>query len=323
MSIVTSIYRRVIKLSPHIEIMMRKLYWNNVKRFSQYKIDNHIPKVNNKIDLNKISSYLRKNGVKQNDILIIHSAFSPFKQFYKGEEVLEVLLDVVPNGTIAMPAIRYYEEDEPYYDYIDKSYEQIISTYDVHNSKITSGYLPYLMTKDSRAYISRCPHNPLVAIGADAKKMMESNIDSNFITAHGNDSCWDYCVKNDAWSIGLGIPIEGFLTIFHWTQETGEWPVKDWFFPRKFKIIDGSFQKDIIFNERVHKWTKYYAETNFNKDMLHEGIIKYANIDGIPILMTKTSELIKFLQRKNKINPTYPYCIPKKFYSKYYKDGFI
>lgn len=314
MGVVSKFYNLIVSSSPYAEVTMRKFYWANVKCFNQFKISNHVPKPTHSIDFDKIVDCLHDGGVKNDDILVIHSAYSPFKGQYKGEEIIERLLQAVSDGTIAMPAIRKYPEDEPYFDYIYHSFEGKISIYDVNETKITSGYLPYLMTKDPRAYISRCPHNPLVAIGRDAEAMMKGNIDMDFITAHGTGSCWDYCVKHDAWSIGLGIPIEGFLTIFHNTQECGEWPVKEWFFPRHFVVKDGDFEKGIVFQERVHKWTMYYAETNFNNDMIKEGVIKSYMIDGVPILMAKTSVLYEFLHRKMKKNPTYPYFIPRKYF---------
>lgn len=316
MGFISSIYHSFVKSSPYAEVLMRRFYWANVKRFERFKISNHVPQPSQPIDINKIAECLVNNGVRPNDIMVIHSAFSPLKKQYKGEDIIEMLLRVVPDGTIAMPAIRHYIEDEPYEDYIHQSFEGKVSVYDVNNTKITSGYLPFLMTKDERSFISRCPHNPLVAIGKDAEAMMNGNIDMDFITAHGTGSCWDYCVKKDAWSIGLGIPIEGFLTIFHNIQECGDWPVKDWFFPRSFHVVDGDFEKDIVFQERVHKWTMYYAETNFNKDMINAGVIKQFDVDGVPILMTKTSELYGFLHEKMKKNPAYPYFVPKKYLKK-------
>lgn len=313
MGIISKTYHSIVCSSPYAEVVMRKFYWANVKRFRQYRISHHVPKPTQTINFDNIVKCLHGEGVRNDDILLIHSAYSPFKGQYKADEIIERLLCAVPDGTIAMPAIRHYPEDEPTIDYINQSFEGKTSIYDVNETKITSGYLPYLMTKDPRAFISRCPHNPLVAIGRDAETMMQGNIDMDFITAHGTGSCWDYCVKHDAWSIGLGIPIEGFLTIFHNTQECGDWPVKEWFFPRHFIVKDGEFEKEIVFQERVHKWTMYYAETNFNNDMIEEGVIKSFMIDGVPILMTKTSVLYDFLHRKMKKNPTYPYFIPRKY----------
>lgn len=312
MNMISSFYHSCVASSPKIEVLMRKFYWNNVELFQRYKISNHVSVPDQPINLDKIKNALNENGVNNDDILLVHSAFSPFKKQYNGEQVLQMLLATVPNGTVAMPAIRYYPEDEPYVDYINRSYEGKVSIYDVRNTKITSGYLPILMTKDTRSFISRCPHNPLVAIGKHAEEMMKGNIEMNFITAHGTGSCWDYCVKHDAWNIGLGIPIEGFLTIFHNTQECGDWPVKKWFFSREFKVIDGEFETNIIFQERIHKYTVYYAETNFNNDMLKSGVIKSFSVDGVPILMTKTSVLFDFIKEKMKGNPTYPYVIPKR-----------
>lgn len=313
MSVISKLYHNYVASSPKAEVMMRKFYWNNVKLFQRYKISNHVEIPTQSINLDNIKTAFLENGVSNDDIMVVHSAFSPFKKQYKGEQVLQMLLDTVPNGTVAMPAIRYYPEDEPYVDYIHRKYNGIVSVYDVKNTKITSGYLPILMTKDTRSFISRCPHNPLVAIGKHAEEMMEGNIDMDFITAHGTGSCWDYCAKHDAWNIGLGIPVEGFLTIFHNTQECGDWPIKNWFFPREFKVIDGEFEKNIIFQERIHLSTMYYAETNFNNDMLSSGVMKSFEVNGVPILMTKTSVLFDFIREKMKKYPTYPYFFPKRF----------
>ncbi len=312
MEIVSTLYHKLVNSSPYFEVALRTLYWNNVKVFRRFKISNHVDMPTQKVDFAKIVRLLKDKGVRQDDIMVLHTAYSPFKKSCTAESIIDSLLSVVPNGTIAMPAIRKYPEDEPYEDYIFQSFDGKVSVYDVNETKITSGYLPYVMTKRPEAHISRCPHNPLVAIGKDVENMMKGNIDMPFITAHGVGSCWDYCVKKDAWNIGLGIPIEGFLTIFHNLQECGDWPVKDWFFKRRFKVVDKDFQKEIIFNERVHKWTKRYAETNFNKDMLNEKIIKCYEVDGVPILMTKTSELFDFIKDKMKRNPAYPYVVAKK-----------
>ena len=63
--------------------------------------------------------------------------------------------------------------------------------------------------------------------------------------------------------------------------------------------------------ERRHKWTKYMAETNFYNDLQKAGVLHTAEIDGIPVYMTRTSELFDFI--KNQKNPSYPYFVPRKY----------
>lgn len=318
MSIASTLYHKVTLSSPKVEVAVRCFYWDHVKLLMKYRSalsvssssNNHQP-----ADFYKVMDFLKAIGIKDDDITVIHSSFGVLKGTGWGtEQIIDQLIALVPNGTVAMPAIRHFGEEgegkEYILNYIDAEYKDVVTKYDIYRTPITSGLLPFTLMRYDDAEISEFPLNPMVAIGKHAEEMMEHNLDGNYPSAHGSMSSWAYCATHDAWNIGLGVDIKDFLTIFHIYQECGDWPVKDWYFKRKFIIKKGKREKEITINERRHKWTKYFAEQNFYNDLLKNGLLVAEVIDGIPVYAIKSSVLAKFV--KNQKYATYPYFIPKK-----------
>lgn len=213
-----------------------------------------------------------------------------------------------------MPAIRSFPEemcDDYLLNYIYNELKGVTTLYDVYRSPIMSGLLPFTLMRYDGAEISRFPLNPLAAIGGDASAMMEHNIDGGFPTAHGPNSAWSYCAEHDAWSIGIGVDIKDYLTIFHVAQEVPGWPVRDWYFKRYFIVKKGKEEIPLWIKERKHKWTKYLAESNFYDDLIRAGVLISTVIGGIPIYICRSKALLDFIKRQK--NLTYPYFIPRRF----------
>lgn len=316
----SSIYHKTVLLSPRIEVMIRSFYWNNIKFLKKFRsASSHEVDIDEKqkADFDKIVEFLRENGVKKDDIMVIHSSFGALSGTgLSAEEVIDKLFSLVnEGGTLAMPAIRTFEEESAQGDYlenyIDNEMKGITTLYDVYKTPIGSGLLPFTLMRYDDAECSKFPLNPLVAIGGDAESMMEHNIEGALPSAHGPNSAWAYCAEHDAWNIGLGVDIKDYLTIFHVSQEVPEWPVKDWYFERDFIVKKAKRETPLRINERKHKWTKYFAEANFYNDLQKAGVLKVAFIEGIPVYMTKSKALFDFI--KTQKNPSYPYFVPKKY----------
>lgn len=316
----SSIYHKLVLFSPIVEVAVRCFYWNHVKhlqRFSSASTEGIEINESQPADFDKVIEHLQVNGVKKDDIMIVHSSYGALAGTgLSPEDVINKLYSLVDEGgTLAMPAIREFDE-ELQFGYMPDTYmndiEQNFTTvYNVFQSKVSSGLLPFTMMRFDDAEISKFPLNPLVAIGAHAEVMMEHNIDGNLPTAHGSNSSWAYCAEHDAWNIGIGVDIKDYLTIFHVTQEVENWPVKDWYFERDFIIKKSKRETPLRIRERRHKWTKYFAESNFYNDLIKEGVLHVATIEGIPVYMTKTSELFDFIGKQK--NPSYPYFVPRKY----------
>ena len=211
------IYQKIVLLSPRIEVAIRCLYWNNVKhlmRFRQSSTEAVSKKENIKSDFGKILQFLAKNGIKQDDIIVLHSSYaSVANSGLSAEEIIDNLLGLVgPEGTLAMPAIRHFPEegegDEYLLNYISDKCGEKETVYDMYKSTVSSGLLPFTLMRYDDAEISRFPLNPLVAVGAKASEMMKSNIDGLKPTAHGPNSAWAFCAKQNAWNVGIGVSIK-------------------------------------------------------------------------------------------------------------------
>lgn len=316
---ISSLYNKIVLLSPRIEVFIRCFYWNNIKWLQKFR-DASSKKLevnNNSIDFDKIINVLKENGVKKNDIMVVHSSYDSLKgTSLNPESIIEKLYSLVSEGgTLAMPAIRTFIEEGEGRDflnnYINKDFTNITTLYDVNRTPIASGLLPFVLMRYDAAALSEFPLNPMTAIGADADAMMERNTDGELPSAHGPNSSWAYCAQKDAWNIGIGVNIKDYLTIFHITQEVADWSIKDWYFKREFIIKRGKKERKLAINERKHLWTKYLAETNFYNDILKAGILKSSFIDNVPVYMTKSSDLIHFIEQQK--NKSYPYIIPRKY----------
>lgn len=319
----SSIYHKIVLSSPKIEVAVRCFYWDHVKTLKRFRsASSEGVEVNDKrpADFDKVIDYLRNNGVKKNDIMIIHSSYGALSGTgLSPEDVINKLYGLVDGeGALAMPAIRSFDEESQHGDYLetymDDTAQNYTTVYNVYQTKVSSGLLPFTLMRFDDAEISKFPLNPLVAIGEQAEAMMEHNIEGTLPSAHGPSSAWAYCAEHDAWNIGIGVDIKDYLTIFHVTQEREDWPVKDWYFERDFIIKKSKRETPLRIRERKHCWTKYMAETNFYNDLQKAGVLHSAMIDGIPVYMTKTSELFDFIKRQK--NPSYPYFVPRKYRKK-------
>lgn len=319
----SSIYHKIVLSSPKIEVAVRCFYWDHVKTLKRFRsASSESVEVNDKrpADFDKVIDYLRNNGVKKNEIMIIHSSYGALSGTgLSPEDVINKLYGLVDGeGALAMPAIRSFDEESQYGDYLetymDDTAQNYTTVYNVYQTKVSSGLLPFTLMRFDDAEISKFPLNPLVAIGEQAEAMMKHNIEGTLPSAHGPNSAWAYCAEHDAWNIGIGVDIKDYLTIFHVTQEREDWPVKDWYFERDFVIKKSKKETPLRIRERKHCWTKYMAETNFYNDLQKAGVLHSTVVDGIPIYMTRTSELFDFIKRQK--NPSYPYLVPRKYRKK-------
>ena len=246
--------------------------------------------------------------------MIVHSSFELLSRFkLNPDEINQKLYNLVgEEGTLVMPAIRRFKEEGSVKESLKKNLDNITCTYNVQKSFIVSGLLPYYLTKNPNSFISRFPLNPVVALGAKAEMMTNSNLNGNFPTPHGPNSAWKYCYDNNAIIVGLGVEMPHFLTIIHVNEECDkDWPIKDWYQKRKFIIEDKDFKSELEIFERKPKWGRlYYAERKLRKDLIKSGILVIENIAGIEISVINSKLLIAFL--KSNKRKGYPYYVEKK-----------
>lgn len=313
--VLSSIYNGIALISPRIEVKLRKLYWSNIQRLKSLN-PNKSPKGNGiakKVDFGKVLYWIESQGIKEGDLLIVHSSYATLEcTGVQPEELVEQLLSVVgPTGTLCMPVIRKFKGEPKDAELLTKDVSDLVCTYDVDNTKITSGLLPYFLMKTPGSEVSLFPFNPMCAVGPLAKDMMEYNLDGDYPSPHGKNSSWKFCLDHNAKVLFLGTDLEHHNTMTHVAEEAyGDWYWSDdeWYRVRKFNIIDrdGNKQYKEVY-ERKPKWGMlHYAEINVNHDLKKEGIVKTDMIDGvIPMGYEDANTFVDYLRSKNKKG--YPY----------------
>lgn len=304
------IYNRLALTSPHVEVLLRKFYWRNVKqlgRFNPHKVAK--PKQTDKeIDFKKILDWLQANGVGKGSLLVVHSSYAALEcTGLTASQIIDDLLNLVgKEGTLAMPAIRQYKEEPHGEELFRTNTDNLVCTYDVKRSKIQSGILPFMMLRRKESFVSHHPFNPLVAIGPLAEPMMEGNLEGNAPSPHGPNSCWKFCYDHNAFVIGLGVDLDHYNTISHINEEAfgnWKWSDEEWYNKRKFIVVDeNGNKKDLVVKVRKPEWGMLrFAELNANRDRNDSGIIKRTKIDNqIIVCLEKARDYVDFLQEKNK-----------------------
>jgi aminoglycoside 3-N-acetyltransferase len=306
-----SFFNKILALSPTVEILIRRIYWLNINIFSKFKKSYTN---NSKLQsFEKIKSQLHKFGLNHGDILVLHSSFDCLQNTLKSPKKIidELLLLIGDKGTLVMNASRSFPEEKKHKDYLKTEYNNEVVIYDVKKSRVSTGVLPHIMVNDKRSKISRFPINPIVAIGSKAVNITENNLQDEFPC--GINSSWKYCVDHNALIIGIGVDLTHSLTIIHVAEDIlgQNWPIKNWYRDRKFRVIDmqNNFDKIINIKERHPKWgTLHFAERTLCKDLLNSGILKSEQIDGVLIESLRAKDLIDFLKQKNQNG--YPYFFP-------------
>ncbi len=312
---ISSIYDKLVQLSPYIEVEFRILYWKNVKYLKRFKKQSKTNQVNSFIDLDLVIGELRSRIVQENPILIIHSSYDLLSRSgLNPDQINQKLLDLSgENGTLVMPAIRRYSEEGPMEKVVNSDYQDFTCVYDTVKSPIVSGMLPFFLTRRKDAHVSHFPLNPVVAVGKYAQEMIVNNLNGNFLTPHGPNSAWKFCLDRNAIVISLGVELPKYLTIIHTYEEChSNWPIPDWFQKRKFTIKHKDKVENVEVYERKAFWGKYFfAERNLRKDLLKAGVLEEFVVSGLEINIIASKNLLDFLSQSK--SPFYPYYIKRKF----------
>ena len=272
-------------------------------------------KLEKNVDFDKIIKWYKSKGIGEGDLLIVHSSYIGLETTgLSPDQIIDRLLQLVgSSGTLAMPVIRTYREEPKPEDLLKVNTDDLICTYDVKRTPVSSGLLPFRLMRRKNAYISHHPLNPLCAVGPFAREMMENNLSGDFPSPHGPNSSWRFCFDHGAKVISLGIDIEHHNTMVHVAEESfGDWKWSDeeWYRHRIFDIVDE--QKNVqrkVVSERKPEWgLLHFTETRLNNNLKKLGIMQVSKIeDQIDVGYVDVNRLIAHLRSKK--GTGYPYYV--------------
>ena len=270
--ILVSIYSFLSRLSPRCEVWLRKLYWKHsgqLKKYRPYGANKVDPrKERHHVDFEKVLDYLRSKGIAEGTLLLVHSSYDVLEcTGLSPEEIIARLLELIgPSGTLAMPAIRRYKGEPKYESILTADTDNLVCTYNVKKTVVTSGILPYTLLHWDGSEVSHHPLNPMVAYGPLAKAMMEHNLDGESPSAHGPNSSWKFCYDHNAIVIGLGADLDHYNTIGHVNEEAfGNWLWSDeeWYRLRQFDVVDENKRIErVVVKERRPQWGMLHSADN-------------------------------------------------------------
>ena len=206
-----TILQKILAISPHVEMLVRKLYWDNISWFvkppkKRKKGKKRKKKPISHVEFEKVLERLSTYGIGAGSLLVVHSSFGELKKTgLNPQQIIDGLRDLIgPNGTLAMPAIRRYPEDPNVVDLLNTDMSNVTATYNVRESKIWTGLLPKALLSQPDSVASRFPLNSMVAVGPLAEPMMRNNLEGELPLPNGVNSSWNFCVQNNAYVVGLG-----------------------------------------------------------------------------------------------------------------------
>jgi aminoglycoside 3-N-acetyltransferase len=306
-------------ISPYIEVVARRIYWSSpwlIEKVRKKRDPKRTTKRRNqaastKQTFHKIESFMRSHGVSKGTLLVVHSSASALTPTgYSPSNIIDRLLEFIgTEGTLAMPAFPWYDREPRGIERMRADVSDLELTYHVRKSVPWTGVIPFQLMNRTEARRSRHPLNTMVAVGPLAKDMMQDNLAGEKPLPCGPGSSWKFCVDHKAIIVALGVDMAHSLTMIHVAEDSyqREWPVKEWYRERKFKIVDESGSVNVVVRERHPKWAIHFAERTLSKDLKGAGILASTKIDGILVEIIGAEDLLEFLNSRKAT--AYPYFL--------------
>lgn len=306
-----------------LEVTTRQVYWRLNFLQKLYKI-NKSNKVKEKyLDLNKLKTLYTDIGISRGTNLMVHSKIEglvvlddnnqPLKPLNLSNKLIEMFQELIGlEGTLAMPTHPLYKEDQEFMS--DK--RKLTLTYDIKRTPSKVGLLTEVFRRRKDVIRSRHPLSSLSALGPQAKFLTNNNINDKLPLPHGLDSGYYRFSKINGKIVSLNIPLIKALSIVHCPEEIKDtnWPVKDFFYERRFVLKEEGVEKEITVREKDPRWVRFISLKQLQRDLVREGILKEHLLDGIRVDIADAQEVINYMNNRNK-NSTYPYFfIPSIFY---------
>jgi len=224
---------------------------------------------------------LRKLGLKEGDIVLVHSSLSSFGYVEGGiEALIDGLLETVRStGTVVVPTLTGSEK-------LSSSNPPV---FDVVNTPCWTGKVPEAFRKRKEAKRSLHPTHSVAAIGPMAETLIKDH--EKAVTPCGINTPYERIAELGGYVLLIGVD-QNRNTTFHTAEEIAEVPYHIQPDLAEAKIIaeDG---REIVVPIKLHR---YGPERDFNimEDRFkREGIMKIGKIGKSTIRLLKAKEMIE------------------------------
>jgi aminoglycoside 3-N-acetyltransferase len=302
----------ILERFPRLEVLVRNLYWRIPflqKAASALTNDISAPSSEGEYTDDQLVETLRQLGVREDDVIIVHSSMKQLSKCGLGaSEIIESLSQkLCPKGTLVCPTFPLYVAEPKGTERLTKDISDVEFMYNVQKARPWTGSLGRALMNTSNARRSLHPLNTVTAYGAEVERIFaKESIDSLDLPC-GPNSAWAALAELNAKIIMLGVDMTHSLTMIHVAEDCyeAEWPTKDWYRKRNFRIVNGDKEYSVRVRERHPKWALSYAERKLSRDLYKSGIAKRAQVGSLDVTLLESHALLHFLNSKKKSG--YPY----------------
>lgn len=198
--------------------------------------------------IQEIASALREVGVRSNDTVMVHSAFSSISPVVDGAEGFIKALEIAagPDPTIVMPTFNW--------DILSTNCE---ITFDVRNTPSKMGYLTEYFRTRRATHRTENLFNPLAYRGRHSQRISEYAHGSTW----GSDSPFELLYEQNAAIILVGVDYSA-VTMLHIAEVRARVPYRFWYeFPNAF-VINTSGEYRRVFQKTFKKLPGYISRLN-------------------------------------------------------------
>ena len=235
----------------------------------------------------------KKLGLKATDTVLIHSSLSKFGYVEGGADaVIDALLSVLNEGTLAVPTLTGAEKDGP----------EAPPYFDVRNTPCWTGRIPETFRLRKEAIRSLHPTHSTAAIGKRARELTEGHEKS--ISPCDEHSPYYKLAQMDGYILLLGVN-QWNNTTMHCVEELAQVPLhlQDCF--TDCTVVDYEGNRLTVSN-RLHSWLPPHADfTRLEPLLIEGGAITFGRIGKCEIRVVSAKKLLEIGVRKLREEPDF------------------
>lgn len=303
------------------ELVARHVYWRSpslVRLLGRYRNRRRPATL---LDRSELRGRLSELGVREGGLALVHSSIAGLALPGPGNEPaidnpllvgsqllgdLRALLGA--EGTLAMPTHPLYRGDTEFLS--DKS--SLFLEYEPARTPSSVGIMTELLRRKRGCQRSRHPLSSLACLGPLAAELLHENLNERSPLPHGVDSPYYRICRLGGVIVSIGVPLIKSITCIHVAEEVrdAEWPVRDFFYPRRFNVREGSEVRAWTVRERRPEFVRSLALSVLRRDLLREGILVETDLGGVPVHAAAARGVLEYMLARNSRSP-YPYVLPK------------
>lgn len=264
--------------------------------------------------LQVLQQFLQEAGVRQGDVLLVHSGAAASSALGLGTAAAVKLLRsfVGETGTLVMPTIPLLKgEPKGKNRFNEASYAETL-VFDVRRSAPWTGVLPRQLMQTPGARRGLNPFNNLTAWGAHVDTLFCSELTEPLQAPCGPGSTWEQLEKLDPLILSINCDFAHSVTMIHRVEEAQfeHWiiPPDRWYRIRSVRIKNGDIEVSARLRERRANWSLFFAERNLQRRLINEKVISQYSDAGLYLSCCRASTLLNWARHQRQ---GFPYLLPR------------